>query len=70
MQTWNIKLELKVSDNWVAEGVNFSDEQFREKLEEHIRSFLDYAYYEIEFKVKTSVTKAPDPVKIRELQGY
>lgn len=59
MQKWKINLDLKVSDNWVADGVNFSDPDCLKRLEEHIRNFMPYAYYEIEFKVEAKVTSAP-----------
>lgn len=70
MQTWNVNLELKVSDNWVAEGVDFSDKDMLEKLNEHIRAFLPYTYYEIEFKVNSRIVSAPDTKVVNELQGY
>lgn len=70
MQTWNINLELKVSDNWVADGVDFSDKEFLEKLNEHIRGFMPYVYYEVEFKVKSKIVSAPDKKIVKELQGY
>lgn len=70
MQKWKLQLDLSVADNWVSDGVDFSDKEFRERFEEHIRGFMDYAYYEIEFKVKSKVVSAPDKKKVAELQGY
>lgn len=67
MQTWKINIELKVSDNWVSDGVNFTDKDYFESFLEHIREFIPYAYYDIEFKVKGKVTKSPTNEKINEL---
>ena len=70
MQKWKLQLDLSVSDNWVADGVDFSNKEFLETFNEHIRGFLDAAYYEIEFKVKSKVVSAPDEKKVMELKGY
>lgn len=69
MQTWKINLELKVIDDLVADGVDFSDKAFLEKLNEHIRDFMPYAIYESEFKVNSKVVSAPDRKIVKELQG-
>ena len=70
MQKWKLELDLSVSDNWIADGVNFSDKEFLERFNEHIRCFLGYAHYEVEFKVRSKVSSAPDQKKVLELQGY
>lgn len=70
MQTWKIHLELKISDHWVADGVDFSNKAFLDNLNEHIRNFMPYAIYETEFKVKSIIVSAPDKKIVSELQGY
>jgi len=67
MTNWKIKLDLKVSDNLVSDGINFSNDFFMERFKEHLRNFIPHAYYEIEFKVDAKILSAPNDEKILEL---
>lgn len=67
MKTWNIKIKLEVSDNWIEDGFNASERLV--EIEELIYTLLPYAYNN-EVKVKASITKAPNKDEILKLQGF
>lgn len=67
---WKMQIELEVSENWVEDGFNMSDEWRIEKLKEHFTSDqLPYAY-DHEVIVKVKIISAPAKDKILEIQGY
>lgn len=67
MKTWTLKIELKIADSWIADGFEIDKERL-EVIEEKLSDLLPYAYGH-EFKVKATVTKAPDKKAIRDLQS-
>lgn len=68
MQKWTIKIEVEISDNWVADGFNLKDDSL-DIFKEAVENCLPYAY-ENEIRVKSKILKAPAKEKILELQGY
>ena len=62
MITWTV--ELSVSDNWVADGFELTDERALDML----ASDLTFAYKGTELQAK--VIKAPSKEQIAKLQGY
>lgn len=58
---WTVEFE--VSENWVADGFEFSDELALEMLSD----VLGYAY---ERELGARVVKAPSQLKIAKIQGY
>jgi len=67
---WKLEIELTVSDNWVEDGFNMSDQWRIEKLQEHFQSDqLPFAYGH-EVKAEVKITKAPVESKILKMQGY
>lgn len=65
MKTWEIKLEIKIADSWVADGFNMSEHL--EDLKDKIADLVPYAYNH-EFQVKAIITKAPEQKEIEGLQ--
>ena len=62
MKTYKWTVEFSVSENWVEDGFNITDETAKEML----ANYLSYAYgYELDAKVK----KAPNQEQIQKLQG-
>ena len=72
MQTWKVELTISVDDSWVADGFDlvkrWSDPQ--ELAESLIGGHLLPGAYGHEYKAKAKFLQAPDPSKVRELQGY
>lgn len=58
---WTV--EFQVSDNWVADGFELTDERALEMLQND----LSYAYG---YELKAKVISAPDQEAIRKVQGY
>ncbi len=61
MLTWTV--EFSVSDNWVADGFDLTDERALDMLTSDLR----FAYSD---ELKAKVTKTPSKEQIAKLQGY
>lgn len=66
MKKWTIRIEVSVSDIWVADGFDMS--QRLEELKESIEGMLPYSYGD-EVVVKTKILKAPKDIDMAELQN-
>lgn len=67
MQTWNININLKVADSWIADG--FDAAERIEQIKELLTELLPYAY-DHELIITPTIKTAPKKDKINELQGY
>lgn len=66
MKNWNININLKVADSWVADG--FDAKERLEQIEELLTQLLPYAH-DHEFIIKASVRSTPSVKVIHELQS-
>ena len=62
MKTFKWTVELEVSENWVEDGFNLTDESAKEML----ASFLPYAYG---YELNAVVIKAPSEKSIKKARG-
>jgi hypothetical protein len=67
MKNWTIKINLSVSENWIADG--FDAKERIGQIEELLTNLLPYAT-ENELKIKATIQAAPDKEDILRLQGY
>jgi hypothetical protein len=67
--TFEFNLTLKISKNWIEDGADPCDPEWRERIEEKIQEILPYAYGS-EIKVELKPVKLPDHLRILRLQGY
>lgn len=62
MNTWKAEIELTVSDTWVADGFNLTNETLGAMLKEMLEERLGYSY-EYETKARAFITECPKRVK-------
>jgi len=68
MTTWKFEIEMKVSDNWIADG--FDASQRVEAIKESIQNLLPLAY-EGEVEVKVNITQKPTKTELKKIiSGY
>lgn len=44
MKKWKIELTVEVSENWITDGFNLSEELREEQIKNNIRNMLPFAY--------------------------
>lgn len=62
MNTWKAEIELSVSDTWVADGFNLTNESLTAMLKKMLEERLSYSY-EHETKAQAFITETPSGVK-------
>lgn len=68
MQQWQLKITLKVSDNWIEDGFDLNPawlNTLKEYFEQEMLPFSNEGEVEADIRV----TDAPDPHDIKKLQG-
>lgn len=65
MQTWELKVTLKVADTWVADG--FDAKERITQIEEALHQLLPYAHHS-ELRVKAEIFIMPTTNTIKGLQ--
>ena len=66
---WTFTGTITVTDVWVADGFDLTQEKLKDLIEEGLSGVLGYARPD-EYEATAQITATPDPKAIRREQGY